>query len=95
MVVTCSTASVVASYDEEVGDLIGQISDPGSQPYGLAIDEQGGAARIYVSYFEDGRIAVIDIPDVLRPKPQLTAYLGERQTCVVKPKDASCTGSNP
>jgi DNA-binding beta-propeller fold protein YncE len=92
--VTCSTAGVVVLYDEESGDLIAQVPAVGEQPFGLTVDQQGNGARLYVSNFEDGRIAVIDIPDLTRPAPKLVAHLGERQTCIVKPKDALCVGSS-
>jgi hypothetical protein len=85
--VTSSEGGVVSIYDPDVGQVVAQVPvgeepDANPQPYGLAIQraETGSAARIFVSNFGDGRISVIDIPDLSRPQgARLVAWLGGRQ----------------
>lgn len=90
VVVTCASG-MVAVYDDEVGELVAQIPTPGAQPFGIAVDERGSGARIFVTLFSDGRVGVIDIPDLLRPhEARLVALLGPRQGCVVDPSQPSC-----
>ncbi|QSQ27247.1 hypothetical protein JY651_21050 [Pyxidicoccus parkwayensis] len=84
--VTGSSSEAVALYDEEVGQLVAQVlvgdqnpSQP-AQPFGLAADVRGNAARVFVSTFGDGRVAIIDIPDLDRPQDsRLVARLGTPQ----------------
>jgi len=95
------TAGVVSIYDDGVGRLVAQLSNVGVQPFGLAVRTQKDAqmrdqARIFVSNFGDGRIAVIDLKDLARPQDlELQAYLGKQQTCLVQDQDASCVGVSP
>jgi hypothetical protein len=96
VLVSCSAAGVVAIYDPDVGQVVAQVAvgesreelaelgqtnkklDP--QPFGLAVQEQGNAARVFVSNFGDGRVSVIDIPDLGSPQQaRLVARLGTRQ----------------
>ncbi len=85
--VSSSEGGVVSIYDPDVGQVVAQVpvgeeSDTNPQPYGLAIQraETGKAARIFVSNFGEGRISVIDIPDLARPQgARLVAWLGVRQ----------------
>ncbi len=87
VLVSCSAAGVVAIYDPDVGQVVAQVAvgedDRGAlepQPFGLAVQEQGNAARIFVSNFGDGRVSVIDIPDLESPQlARLVARLGARQ----------------
>jgi DNA-binding beta-propeller fold protein YncE len=75
-------ANSVSIYDEEVGDVVTHVQGVGSLPAELAVDLQGTGARVYVSLFADGRIGVIDIPDVNRPQgARLVARLGPTQFC--------------
>jgi DNA-binding beta-propeller fold protein YncE len=84
-VVTCTSAGSVAIYDEEVGDLVALVPNVGVQPYAVAVDVQGIAARLYVSTFGDGRVAVIDLADVNRPQAaRLVAHLGAQQLCLTR-----------
>ncbi len=98
VVVTSSTAGVVSIYDDGVGRLVAQLPNVGVQPFGLAVRTQKDAqmrdqARIFVSNFGDGRIAVIDLRDLARPQDaELRAYVGKQQTCLVQDQDASCVG---
>jgi hypothetical protein len=86
VLVSCSDAGVVAIYDPDVGQVVAQVSvgersgTQSPQPFGLAVQEQGSGARIFVSNFGDGRVSVIDIPDLGSPQlARLVAHLGVRQ----------------
>lgn len=82
-VVSCTAAGSVVIYDDDVGDLVSLINGVGAQPYGVAVDVRADAARIFVSNHRDGRIAVIDIPELNRPQgARLVARLGEQQVCL-------------
>jgi len=83
--ITSSQANVVSFYDEEVGDLVAEVGSIGKQPYGLAADVRpGGGARIYVSLFGDGQLAVIDLPDLNKPEEaRLVARVGLNQSCLI------------
>lgn len=94
VVVSCTAASSVVLYDDEVGDLVSLIGGVGVQPYGVAVDVRGNAARIYVSNHGDGRITVIDVPELDRPQgARLVARLGERQACTISPSSPACAAS--
>lgn len=81
--IVCTGAGAVALYDEDVGDLVGLVTGVGLQPFDLAVDERGGGARLFVSNFGDGRVAVIDIPELGRPhEARLVAHLGQPQVCL-------------
>lgn len=83
--ITCTSAGVLVLYDDDVGDVVAQISGVGLQPFGLAVDQRGTGARLFVSNFSDGRVAVIDVPDVNRPQDaRLVAHLGEQQLCLTQ-----------
>ncbi|MFZ5440530.1 MAG: YncE family protein [Myxococcota bacterium] len=83
--VTATTGGSLALYDEDVGDLVALIPGLGVQPFGLAVDHRGTAARLYVSLFGDGRVAVVDIADLSRPQEaRLVAHLGRSQLCLTR-----------
>jgi hypothetical protein len=86
VVVSCSAAGVVSIYDPDVGQVVAQVPvgegsrDTEAQPFGLAVQQQDNAARIFVSNFGDGRVSVIDIPDLGSPQQaRRVAWLGARQ----------------
>lgn len=86
VLVSCSTAGVLAIYDPDVGQVVAQVEVGDTrgtklpQPFGLAVQQQGNAARVFVSNFGDGRISVVDIPDVGTPQvARLVAHIGARQ----------------
>ncbi|MBL8909563.1 MAG: hypothetical protein JNM17_02560 [Archangium sp.] len=82
VVVTATSGGSVAIYDDEVGDMVALVTGVGVQPFGIAVDHRGNAARIYVSNFGDGRLSVIDIEDLNRPQlARLVAHLGAQQLC--------------
>lgn len=83
--VTCTSAGSVVLYDDDVGDLVSLLTGVGVQPFGLAADVRGNAARIFVSNFGDGRIAVIDVADLNRPQgARVVAQLGPQQLCLTR-----------
>lgn len=85
VLISCTGAQAVAIYDDDVGDLVGQVNGVGLSPFDIAIDRRGAGARLYVSDFEDGRVAVIDIPDLNRPQDaRLVAHLGGQQLCLTQ-----------
>ncbi len=91
--VSSSSSNVVSIYDEDLGAMAAQIQGVGIQPFALAVQQKGDAARVFVSCFGDGRVGVIDIADVRRPQQaQLVAFLGKAQTCLVQETDTSCAG---
>jgi hypothetical protein len=74
------TRGVVVLYDARLGEIVAQVGNVGRQPYGIAVDQRGMAARLYVTNFGDGRVAVIDIPNLLESQnARLVAHLGRRQ----------------
>lgn len=88
VLVSCSTAGVLAIYDPDVGQVVSQVvlgvtqGTHSPQPFGLAFQKSadGNMARVFVSNFGDGRISVVDIPDLSSPQTaQLVAYIGARQ----------------
>jgi hypothetical protein len=92
VVVTCTAAGSVALYDAAAGEVVSQLTNIGIQPFGVAIDRRGNAARLYVSIFGDGRVAVIDIPDLSTPRTaSVVAHLGGKQNCILLgARDPAC-----
>lgn len=91
LAITCTTAGVIALYDDEVGEVAAEVPGVGVQPFGLAVDRRGAGARLYVSNFQDGRVAVVDVPDLDAPRnARLVAHLGRQQLCLVRATDPSC-----
>jgi hypothetical protein len=95
VVITCSGSgplpSALVIYDEETQDVAAQLDGVGTQPSSFAIDVRpsptgvGNGARIYVSNFGDGRVAVVDVPDLDRPKDtRVVAHLGASQLCLTR-----------
>jgi hypothetical protein len=80
--VTATTTGVVAIYDAALGQIVSQVDDVGLQPFGITadVDMVGNRARLFVSNFGDGRVAVIDIADLaVAQNARLVAHLGVRQ----------------
>src|SRR5690606_26000079 len=90
----------LAIYDDAVGQLVNEVIGVGLQPNQLAVDRRettdgsGGAveqARIYISNFGDGRVAVLDLPDLSRPEDaRLVAHIGQRQDVVESQQSKTC-----
>jgi hypothetical protein len=100
--VTCTATTriegVVVLYDTRLGQIVAQVEKVGRQPYGIAVHHpvrtspaETDKARLFVSNFGDGRVAIIDIPDLTNPQgAQLTAYLGKRQGRDEKQGTSTC-----
>ncbi|WP_342381500.1 hypothetical protein NVS55_17870 [Myxococcus stipitatus] len=100
--VTGSGDEAVSIYDEEVGQLVAQVlvgaQDPAqpSQPYGLAVDVRGNSARLFTTTFGDGRVAVIDIPNLDQPQDaRRVALLGAQQLRDSRQGTSVCQESSP
>ncbi len=85
--ITCIEAGALVLYDDDVGDIAALIPGVGAQPFGVAVQPIGAGARLFVSNFSDGRIAVIDVVDLARPhEARLVAHLGQSQQCLTGSK---------
>jgi DNA-binding beta-propeller fold protein YncE len=93
--VTCATAGKLVLYDADSGDLVKQVSAVGLQPYGIASERFALGARLFVTNFADGRVAVVDVPYDEPQAAAVVARLGKPQICDVTPTDASCVGVVP
>jgi hypothetical protein len=95
--ITSIVAGTVVLYDDDVGSLVAMVSGVGLQPYGIAVQRRGAGARLFVSNFGDGRVAVIDVADVARPhEARLVAHLGAQQLCLTRSQYALvCDGGTP
>lgn len=102
--VTGSGDEAVALFDEEVGQLVAQVEvevgvdddSQRTQPFGLTADVRGNAARLFATTFGDGRVAVIDIPDLNQPQnARLVARLGIRQERDPRQGTSVCQETSP
>jgi len=96
VVVACGfQAGSLAIYDEERLNVVAQVDGIGLQASSIAIDVRPNGpatgARIYVSAFTDGRVAVVDVPNLNRPEDaRIVAHLGAQQPCITRPRDFTC-----
>jgi DNA-binding beta-propeller fold protein YncE len=94
--VTCTATTriqgAVVLYDTRLGQIVKQVDDVGRQPYGIAVHRaDANKARLFVTNFGDGRVAVIDIKDLANPQSaELIAYLGKRQGRDEKQGTSTC-----
>jgi hypothetical protein len=100
VVVTCSVDGSLALYDDDLGQIAALVPGVGAVPFAIAIDRRTDFARLYVSNFGDGRIAVVDVPLTSqaaggRLSPRLIAHIGSKQYCLVTTDDRNCVDSNP
>ncbi len=83
--VSCSDAGSLVLYDDRVGTIAAEVPSLGLRPFGLAVAPQAAGARIYISNFIDGRISVVDVPDLNRPQgARKVAYIGASQLCLTQ-----------
>ncbi|HVE87333.1 MAG TPA: hypothetical protein VND93_30965 [Myxococcales bacterium] len=83
-------------FDDTAGRVVAELDGIGFQPYGLAIQPVGAGARVYVGLFGEGRIAVVDVPDLDQPEgAHLVARLGTSHVCVVNPGALGCSETSP
>lgn len=92
--IVCPAARALVFYDDEVGNVVAQVPGIGVQPFDLAVDHRGTGARIFISVFGDGRVAVVDVPSLAQPQSaRLVAHIGKQQLCIVAgTKAPSCDG---
>jgi hypothetical protein len=101
VVVSCSVAGSLAFYDDDLGQISALIPGVGAVPFGIAIDRRGDDwARLYVSNFGDGRVAVIDVPlsSIVaggNQAPRLLAHIGLKQFCLLNTDDRNCVDTTP
>ena len=85
VIIACTGAQTVVLYDDDVGNVVAQVNGVGLSPFDIAVDRRGQGARLYVSDFDDGRVAVIDIADLGRPQEaRLVAHMGTQQLCLTQ-----------
>jgi hypothetical protein len=100
VVVSCSIDGSLAFYDDDLGQVAALIPGVGAVPFAISIDRRGDWARLYVSNFGDGRIAVVDVPlseSVAdgRLAPHLVAHVGAKQYCLLNTDDRNCVDPSP
>ena len=94
--VTCYVDGSVVFYDDDLGQIGGLVPGVGALPFAMAIDSRGPDwARVYVSNFGDGRVAMIDVP--LSPliggetfSPRLIGHVGSKQYCLIGTDQSNC-----
>lgn len=83
-------------FDSEAGQPVATLTGFGFSPYGLAVQTIGPGARLYVGLFGEGRIAVVDVPNLQNPEDiRLVARLGASHVCTVNPGSRGCTNPSP
>ena len=100
VVVSCSIDGSLAFYDDDLGQISALIPGVGAVPFAIAIDRRGDWARLYVSNFGDGRIALVDVPlseSVAngRLAPHLVGHVGPKQYCLLATDDRNCVDPTP
>lgn len=100
VLMTMQGSGSLGIYDDAVGQLVNEVIGLGLQPSQLTVDRRettdgSGAvveqARVYISNFGDGRVAVVDLPDLSRPDDaRLVAHLGQRQDVVEDQQSKTC-----
>ncbi|HUM12594.1 MAG TPA: hypothetical protein VLT82_16730 [Myxococcaceae bacterium] len=100
VVVSCSVDGSLAFYDDDLGQIAALVPGVGAVPFAITIDRRGDFARLYVSNFGDGRIAVVDVPLSVaaaggRLAPRLVAHIGAKQYCLLATDDRNCVDSTP
>jgi len=101
VVISCSIDGSLAFYDDDLGQIAALVPGVGAVPFAIAIDRRGDDwARLYVSNFGDGRVAVVDVPlspavNGGRLAPRLLAHVGEKQYCLLNTDDRTCVDPSP
>jgi len=76
--VVMATTRSIAFFDGATGALVGNVTDVGGGPAGIAVRPRGGGFRLYVPSFGRSTLAVVDLPDPFRPdQARLVAQLGQ------------------
>jgi hypothetical protein len=95
-VVTCQDDGSLAIYDDSIGQLALIVGGVGIAPYDVVVDQRGDLARMFVSNFDDGRVAVIDAELGGAGQPlsaRIVATLGQQQGCILTTNDSNCVGT--
>ena len=100
VVVSCSVDGSLAFYDDDLGQIAALVPGVGAVPFAIAIDRRDEFARLYVSNFGDGRVAVVDVPLSVdaaggRLVPRLVAHIGAKQYCLLASDDRNCVDNSP
>jgi hypothetical protein len=101
VVVSCSVDGSLAFYDDDLGQIAALVPGVGAVPFAIAVDRRGDDfARLYVSNFGDGRIAVVDVPLSIdaasgRLSPRIVAHVGMKQYCLLATDDRNCVDTTP
>src|SRR5262249_9509345 len=98
--VGCAIDGAVVVYDDDLGQIAALVPGVGAVPFALAVDRRGDVARIYVSNFGDGRVAVIDVPvpggsAVTTLAPRIVGHIGLKQYCLLQTDDRNCVAPSP
>ena len=85
MAVSCSDDGSIALYDDDLGRVAATVRGAGEQPFGIAVDAHPtqNNARLFVTSFGRGNLAVIDLPSLDDPKQAaVLATYGLNQNCL-------------
>jgi len=94
--IVSSGSSALSFYDQDAGILTGQLTALGEGPFSVASSLRGRGARLFVSNFSTGRIAVVDVVDLMRPQEaRLVAFLGKPQACLMQDNAQGCEEEAP
>ena len=97
---SCSADGSLAFYDDDLGQIAALMPGVGAVPFGIAVDRRDTFARLYVSNFGDGRVAVVDVPLSAsaaggRLSPRLVGHIGSKQYCLLATDDRNCLDTAP
>jgi DNA-binding beta-propeller fold protein YncE len=88
--VSCSTANLVSVYDEDVGKIVREYTGVGDAPYAMVFQRNGAGARMFVSSFGSGSVAVVDIPDLVTPDSIVVGHIGQTHECTLSEGAGGC-----
>jgi hypothetical protein len=100
VVVSCALDGSLAFYDDDLGQIAALVPGVGAVPFGIAVDLRDQFARLYVSNFGDGRVAIVDVPLSVeaaggRFSPHLVGHVGQKQYCLLATDDRNCVDTTP
>ena len=100
VVVSCAIDGSLAFYDDDLGQIAALVTGVGAVPFAIAVDLRDQFARLYVSNFGDGRVAMVDVPLSTeatggRLTPHLIGHIGAKQYCLLATDDRNCVDTSP
>jgi|GEM_PF-302143 hypothetical protein len=100
VVVSCAVDGSLAFYDDDLGQIAALVSGVGAVPFAIGVDLRDQFARLYVSNFGDGRVAIVDVPLSAeaaggRFSPHLVGHVGQKQYCLLATDDRNCVDTAP